>query len=94
MAIVLAVWEISVAFGAKRVAVPVIPLAVGALGMLVSAYVAGEEGLARIYAAAEARRRPVMIHTGTSIFPGARNRFACSACSICAIDFVCRTKSG
>ena len=41
-----------------------------------NAYVAGEEGLAKIYAAAEARRRPVMIHTGTSIFPGARNRFA------------------
>ena len=45
VAIVLAVWEICIAFGAKRLAVPVIPLAVGALGMLVSAYVAGEEGL-------------------------------------------------
>jgi len=45
VAIVLAVWEICIAFGAKRVTVPVIPLAVGALGMLVSAYVAGEEGL-------------------------------------------------
>ena len=39
-------------------------------------YLSGEAGLERIYAAAEARRRPVMFHTGTSIFPGARNRFA------------------
>ncbi len=39
-------------------------------------YLSGEPGLERIYAAAEARRRPVMFHTGTSIFPGARNRFA------------------
>ena len=30
---------------AKQIVVPVIPVAVGALGMLVSAYVAGEEGL-------------------------------------------------
>lgn len=41
-----------------------------------NAYLAGEEGLAKIYAVAQARGRPVMIHTGTSIFPGARNRFA------------------
>jgi phosphatidate cytidylyltransferase len=45
LAIVVAAWEISVAFSAKKVVVPVIPLAVGSLGMLVSAYVAGEEGL-------------------------------------------------
>jgi predicted TIM-barrel fold metal-dependent hydrolase len=41
-----------------------------------NAYLSGEEGLGRIYAAAEELGRPVMIHTGTSIFPGARNRFA------------------
>jgi predicted TIM-barrel fold metal-dependent hydrolase len=41
-----------------------------------NAYLTGEEGLGRIYAAAEELGRPVMIHTGTSIFPGARNRFA------------------
>lgn len=39
-------------------------------------YLAGDEALAEIYRAAEERGRPVMIHTGTSIFPGARNRFA------------------
>jgi predicted TIM-barrel fold metal-dependent hydrolase len=32
--------------------------------------------LAGIYAAAEEHQRPVMIHTGTSVFPGARNRYA------------------
>ena len=41
-----------------------------------NAYLSGEDGLAAIYAAAERFGRPVMIHTGTSIFPGARNRFA------------------
>jgi predicted TIM-barrel fold metal-dependent hydrolase len=41
-----------------------------------NAHVAGDEGLAAIYGAAEEAGRPVMIHTGTSIFPGARNRFA------------------
>ena len=39
-------------------------------------YVHGDEALAAIYATAEEAGRPVMIHTGTSIFPGARNRFA------------------
>ena len=53
-----------------------------------NAYVSGEEGLAKIYAAAQARRRPVMIHTGTSIFPGARNRFADPmAADDVAVDF-------
>jgi predicted TIM-barrel fold metal-dependent hydrolase len=53
-----------------------------------NAYVSGEDGLARIYAAAQARRRPVMIHTGTSIFPGARNRFADPmAADDVAVDF-------
>jgi phosphatidate cytidylyltransferase len=43
--IVLAVWELSQALTAKHFVVPVIPLAVGSLGMIVSAFVAGEEGL-------------------------------------------------
>ncbi|HEY3205190.1 MAG TPA: amidohydrolase family protein [Thermoanaerobaculia bacterium] len=41
-----------------------------------NAYLSGEEALGRIYATAERLGRPVMIHTGTSIFPGARNRYA------------------
>ncbi len=36
----------------------------------------GDEALGRIYATAERYGRPVMIHTGTSVFPGARNVFA------------------
>ncbi|MFN0284871.1 MAG: phosphatidate cytidylyltransferase, partial [Kineosporiaceae bacterium] len=44
-AVVVAVWELSVAMGAKRVSIPVPPLAVGAVGMLVSAFVAGPPGL-------------------------------------------------
>jgi phosphatidate cytidylyltransferase len=43
--IILAVWELAGAMAAKQIVVPVIPLAVGSLGMLVSAYIAGEEGL-------------------------------------------------
>jgi phosphatidate cytidylyltransferase len=43
--VVLAVWELAGAMAAKQIVVPVVPLAVGSLGMLVSAYVAGEEGL-------------------------------------------------
>jgi uncharacterized protein len=39
-------------------------------------YVSGNDALATIYRTAEERGRPVMIHTGTSVFPGARNRFA------------------
>jgi phosphatidate cytidylyltransferase len=45
LVVVLAVWELSGALAAKQVVVPVIPVAVGSLGMLVSAYVAGPEGL-------------------------------------------------
>jgi hypothetical protein len=41
-----------------------------------NAYRDGLEGLGAVYAEAERAGRPVMIHTGTSIFPGARNRFA------------------
>ncbi len=41
-----------------------------------NAYVhGGHEGLREIYGACEDLRVPVIIHTGTSIFPGARNRF-------------------
>ncbi len=44
-AIVIAVWELAGALAQRRVQVPVVPLVVGSLGMLVSAYVAREEGL-------------------------------------------------
>ncbi|HKB69408.1 MAG TPA: amidohydrolase family protein [Thermoanaerobaculia bacterium] len=39
-------------------------------------YLGRNEMLAGIYRAAEEARVPVMIHTGTSTFPSARNRFA------------------
>ena len=39
-------------------------------------YLFGNAALAEIYRAAQDAGRPVMIHTGTSIFPSARNRFA------------------
>lgn len=45
LVVVLAVWELAGAMAAKQIVVPVIPLAVGSLGMLVSSYIAGEEGL-------------------------------------------------
>ncbi len=41
-----------------------------------NAHIDGDEALAAIYATAQEAGRPIMIHTGTSIFPGARNRFA------------------
>ncbi len=41
-----------------------------------NAYLSGEPGLAEVYRVAEELGRPVTIHTGTSVFPGARNRFA------------------
>jgi hypothetical protein len=48
----------------------------------------GDEALARIYATAEEMGRPVMIHTGTSIFPGARNRYSDPmAADDVAVDF-------
>jgi predicted TIM-barrel fold metal-dependent hydrolase len=53
-----------------------------------NAYLTGVDGLADVYAAAERAGRPVMIHTGTSIFPGARNRFADPmAADDVAVDF-------
>jgi predicted TIM-barrel fold metal-dependent hydrolase len=39
-------------------------------------YVHGDGGLAAVYERAQADGLPVMIHTGTSIFPGARNLHA------------------
>ncbi len=51
-------------------------------------YLFGDTGLAAIYRAAEEHGRPVMIHTGTSIFPGARNRVADPmAADDVAVDF-------
>jgi predicted TIM-barrel fold metal-dependent hydrolase len=41
-----------------------------------NAYLDGDAALGAIYETAQELGRPVMIHTGTSIFPGARNRFA------------------
>ncbi len=48
----------------------------------------GDEALGRIYATAQEMGRPVMIHTGTSIFPGARNRYSDPmAADDVAVDF-------
>jgi predicted TIM-barrel fold metal-dependent hydrolase len=53
-----------------------------------NAYVHGDAALAAIYRTAEEHGRPVMIHTGTSIFPAARNRFADPmAADDVAVDF-------
>jgi predicted TIM-barrel fold metal-dependent hydrolase len=41
-----------------------------------NAYVDGLEAQARLYETAARLGLPVMVHTGTSVFPGARNRFA------------------
>lgn len=51
-------------------------------------YREGLDALASIYATAQDHGRPVMIHTGTSIFPGARNRYADPmAADDVAVDF-------
>lgn len=53
-----------------------------------NAYVSGDDALAAIYRTAEERGRPVMIHTGTSVFPRARNRYADPiAADDVAVDF-------
>lgn len=44
-------------------------------GFPANAYTAGLEKLGKIYRRCEERGLPVMIHTGTSIFPGARSKF-------------------
>ena len=40
-----------------------------------NAYAMGMESLGRIYKRCEERGLPVMVHTGTSIFPGARSKY-------------------
>ncbi|MFQ6047439.1 MAG: amidohydrolase family protein, partial [Gemmatimonadales bacterium] len=40
-----------------------------------NAYTMGLEALGRIYRRCEERGLPVMIHTGTSVFPGARSKY-------------------
>ena len=40
-----------------------------------NAYTEGLEALADIYRTCELQRMPVMVHTGTSVFPGARSKF-------------------
>jgi predicted TIM-barrel fold metal-dependent hydrolase len=53
-----------------------------------NAYRDGDEALGQIYAAAERLALPVMIHTGTSIFPDARNRYSDPmAADDVAVDF-------
>lgn len=53
-----------------------------------NAYRDGDDALGQVYRAAEVAGRPVMIHTGTSVFPRARNRFADPmAADDVAIDF-------
>jgi phosphatidate cytidylyltransferase len=44
-AVVLAVWELTNAFGADRIRVPVVPLSVGAAAIVVSAYAGGSEAM-------------------------------------------------
>jgi predicted TIM-barrel fold metal-dependent hydrolase len=44
------------------------------MGFAANAYLDGLDGLRAIYEEAQRLRVPVMIHTGTSIFPGARSR--------------------
>jgi predicted TIM-barrel fold metal-dependent hydrolase len=44
------------------------------MGFAPNAYLDGLDGLRAIYEEAQRLRLPVMIHTGTSIFPGARSR--------------------
>jgi len=44
-AIVLATWELTNAFGSGRIRVPVVPLAVGAAAIIVSAYAGGSEAM-------------------------------------------------
>lgn len=41
-----------------------------------NAYVDGDKQQAKLYEKAQELGLPIMVHTGTSIFPGARNRFA------------------
>jgi predicted TIM-barrel fold metal-dependent hydrolase len=57
-------------------------------GFAANAYREGLEGLADLYRLCEAEGVPLMVHTGTSIFPGARNVFADPLpCDDIAVDF-------
>ena len=44
-------------------------------GVMPNAYLEGNKVLPEIYEACQQEKIPVMFHTGTSIFPGARSRF-------------------
>ncbi|MEZ5990018.1 MAG: amidohydrolase family protein [Planctomycetota bacterium] len=57
-------------------------------GHAANAYLDGLDGLARLYAACQDRGVPVIVHTGTSVFPGARGKFGDPmACDDVAVDF-------
>jgi len=58
------------------------------MGVAPNAYLHGLEALREIYEEAERLKLPVMIHTGTSIFPGARSRLGeAMAVDDVAVDF-------
>jgi phosphatidate cytidylyltransferase len=46
VAVCLALWELTQALGQRGIAVPIVPVAVGAVGMLVAAFTAGGQALA------------------------------------------------
>ncbi len=50
LAIVIAVWEMTEALAVRAISVPLVPVAVGAVGMQVAAYAAGGQALAVCYA--------------------------------------------
>lgn len=57
-------------------------------GFAVNDYLQDCPALATVYEACQSRRIPVMIHTGTSIFPGARSRLGDPMpCDDVAVDF-------
>jgi phosphatidate cytidylyltransferase len=49
LAIVIAVWEMTEALAVRAIAVPLVPVAVGAVGMQIAAYAAGGQALAVCY---------------------------------------------
>jgi phosphatidate cytidylyltransferase len=50
LAIVVAVWELTEALAVRHIAVPLVPVAVGAVGMVVAAFAAGGQALAVCFA--------------------------------------------
>jgi len=50
LAIVVAVWELTEALAARHIAVPLVPVGVGAVGMVVAAFAAGGQALAVCFA--------------------------------------------